>query len=399
MARDGRAPYDEVDMMIHRRRLTAAALSVLLLGSAARAKVSFTGYGSLLAPVDTHIKVRGPSAVLGGTPEGNLISRGFRLDAVGLFAATKVSEDVDFLVDLTFRNIGTTVGQTRVQYAYLDAALPWWQLRAKAGRVTLPFGYYNTRRFYPFQRVELSAPVFVNGILGLPIADAGAVLSRSFDLGNDWSFDARAYAVNGYGSVATSTGALRSPSLPGALAISGNLGAANNNKDIAFGGQAAVSRTGVGEGGVSYYRGAWDREGRRVLQLAGAHLLWTPEKFDILTEYLHIHATGDEGMAQSLGSKSWTTHGAFVTVSRPLFAVAGRPVTGWGHFENYHSSRVGGGPGREVIRSYSGGASALVNEHVSVKAEALYLFYAIPTSAQSIVLDGRLLQAAVVVTF
>lgn len=399
MARGDWAPYDEFDMMSLRRRAATAFVSVALLASAAGAKVAFTGYGSLLMPADSHFKVRGPAAVLGVTPEGNLISRGFRLDAVGLFATTKVSEDVDFLVDLTFRNIGTTVGQTRVQYAYLDAALPWWDLRAKAGRVTLPFGYYNTRRFYPFQRVEISAPVFVNAILGLPIADAGAVLSRSFDLGDGWLLDARAYAVNGYGSASTSTGALRSPSLPGALAISGNLGASNNNKDVAFGGQAAVSRTGRGEGGVSYYRGAWDREGRRVLQLAGAHLLWTPGRFDVLAEYLHIHATGDEGMALSLGSRSWATHGAFVTVSHPVASVAGREVTGWGHFENYHSGRVGGGPGHEVIRSYSGGLSSPVNEHVWLKAEALYLFYAIPTSAQSIVLDGRLLQAAVVVTF
>lgn len=380
------------------RPLTAAVLLASLCAPRAAAKVSFTGYGSLLMPVDSEFKIRGPAAVLGSTPEGNLISRGFRVDAVGLFATTKVSEDVDFLMDLTFRNIGTTVGQTRIQYAYLDAALPWWGLRAQAGRVTLPFNYYNSRRFYPFQRIEISAPVFVNGVLGLPIADAGAVLSRRFELDAGWALDARAYAVNGYGSVTTSTGALRNPSLPGALALSGNLGAGNNNKDVAVGGQLAASRAG-GEAGVSYYRGAWDREGRRMLQLAGAHLLWTPGRFDILAEYLHIHATGDEGMAQSLRSRSWATHGAFVTVSHPLGSVARREITGWLHFENYHSARVGGGPGREVVRSFSGGASAAVNEHVAVKAEALDLYYAIPTSGPSLILDGRLIQAAVVVTF
>lgn len=380
---------------------TAAALLLLaaLLPGPARAKVSFTGYGSLLMPADTELKIQAPPALLGATPEGNLVSRGFRLDAVGLFATTNVSEDVDFLVDLTFRNIGNTVGQTRIQYAYIDAALPWWELRAQAGRVTLPFNYYNTRRFYPFQRVEISAPVFVNGILGLPISDAGAVLSRRFELAGGWGVDARAYAVNGYGSVATSTGALRSPSLPGALALSGNLGSGNNNKDVAFGGQVALSRADDGEGGVSYYRGAWDREGRRVLQLAGAHLFWTPGELDLLAEYLHIHASGDEGMAQSLGSRTWVTHGAFVTASHPLFRVGARKLVGWGHFENYHSRRAGGGSGREVVRSYSGGVHMALNDHVSVKAEALHLYYAIPTATRSIVLEGRLLQAAVVVTF
>lgn len=380
------------------RRLALAAVAVLL-ASSARAKVAFTGYGNLVMSADTHFRIRGPSSVLGGTPEGNLISKGFRLDAVGLFATTKVGEDVDFLMDLTFRNIGSATGQTRIQYAYLDAALPWWDLRLQAGRVNLPFNYYNSRRFYPFQRVELSAPVFINGILGLPIADAGAVLARRFELDDGWGVDARAYAVNGYGSVTGSTGSLRNPSLPGGLALSGNLGSGNNNKDVAVGGQVAVSRAGDGEAGASYYRGAWDREGRRVLQLAGAHLYWTPGEFDLLAEYLHIHATGDEGMAQSLGSRSWVTHGAFVTASRPLFRAGDREVVGWGHFENYHTRRASGGSGREVIRSFSGGAHVALNENVALRAEALYLYYAIPTAAQSVVLDGRLIQASVVVTF
>ncbi|MCR4296150.1 MAG: hypothetical protein NUW21_11500, partial [Elusimicrobia bacterium] len=381
------------------RRTTAAVLLAAVLAPAARAKVAFTGYGHLLMPVDTHVKVRGPASVLGGTPEGNLISKGFRVDAVGLFATTKVSEDVDFLMDLTFRNIGPTVGQTRIQYAYLEAALPWWDLKMQAGRVNLPFNYYNTRRFYPFQRVELSAPVFVNGILGLPIADAGAVLARRFELDGGWGVDARAYAVNGYGSVSGSTASLRSPSLPGGLGLAGNLGSGNNNKDVAVGGQVAANRAGIGEVGASYYRGAWDREGRRVLQLAGAHALWTPGEFDLLAEYLHIHAGGDEGMAQSLGSTSWATHGVFLTASHPLFHVGEREVTGWGHFENYHSRRAGGGAGREVLRSYSGGAQLDVNDHVTLKAEALYLFYTVPTTAQAIILDGRVIQAAAVITF
>lgn len=381
------------------RRLLLGLAAAALLASPAGAKVAFTGYGSLIMPADTQIQVRGPAAVLGGTPEGNLVSRGFRLDAVGLFATTQVSEDVDFLMDLTFRNVGNTVGQTRIQYAYLDAALPWGGARLQAGRVNLPFNYYNSRRFYPFQRLEISAPIFVSGILGLPIADAGAVVTKRFELESGWGLDARAYAVNGYGSVAGSTGALRNPSLPGGLALSGNLGSGNNNKDIAFGGQLAFSRAGDGEVGASYYRGAWDQQNRRILQMAGAHVHWTPGEFDLLAEYLHLHATGDEGMAQSLRSTAWSTHGAFVTASHPLFTVGQRKVVGWGHFENYHTGRAGGGSGREVLRSYSGGAHMAVNDNVSVKAEALYLFYAIPTTTNSIILDGRVIQGAVVITF
>lgn len=381
------------------RLLASALLLTASISAPASAKVAFTGYGNFVMPADQHFKVRGPAAVLGTTPQGNLISKGFRLDAVGLFATTKVSEDADFLMDLTFRNIGNTVGQTRIQYAYLDTALPWWELRAQVGRVTIPFNYYNSRRFYPFQRVETSPPVFINAVLGLPIADAGVVLSRRFEAASGWGLDARAYAVNGYGSLGGSTTTLRSPSLPGGIALSGNLGASNNNKDIALGGQLAVSRAGDGEVGASYYRGAWDRESRGVLQLAGAHAHWSPGDFDLLAEYLHIHATGDEGMLQSVRSTSWATHGVFLTASHPLFRARESEVVGWGHFENYHTGRASGGPGKEVLRSYSGGLHYPINDAIAVKAEGIYLFYAIPTPTQSIIIDGRILQASLVITF
>jgi len=136
----------------HMRRFALAVAAVAFLAPAAGAKIAFTGYGNLVMPADSYIQVRAPASVLGGTPEGNLISKGFRLDAVGLFATTRVNDDVDFLVDLTFRNIGNTVGQTRIQYAYLDAALPWWEMRVQAGRVNLPFNYYNSRRPGRFDR-------------------------------------------------------------------------------------------------------------------------------------------------------------------------------------------------------------------------------------------------------
>lgn len=379
------------------QRPTLAVLAAALLQAVpAAAKVAFTGYGNLVVPLYQEFRIRGPASLVG--TEGNLISKGFRLDAAGLFATTRVGEESEFLMDLTFRNVGATVGQTRIQYAYLDSALPWQELRVQAGKVNIPFNYYNSRRFYPFQRVELNAPLFVNGILGLPIADTGLVLSRRFEFGNDWSFDARAYGVNGYGSLSGSSVALRNPSLPGGLALSGNLGAGNNNKDIAWGGQLAVGRDGVGEAGASYYRGAWDPQGRRVLQLAGAHLFCTPAGFDVLAEYLHIHADGDEGMLGVVGSREWSTHGAFLTVSRQLLELSGAPVHAWGHAENYMSRGQEGGP-REVLRSYSGGLRAVVSDNLMLKSEYVHLYYRIPTAPVSVVLDGYAAQGALVITF
>ncbi|MBI2362998.1 MAG: hypothetical protein HYV15_06420, partial [Elusimicrobia bacterium] len=108
------------------RALRAAAGAALLAAAApgAQAKVTFTGYGSFLQTVDGNFRVFAPPALLAGLPEGTQRSRGFSVDAVGLFAATPVGEDADFMMDLTYRGIAGTVRELRIQYAYLDAGLP-----------------------------------------------------------------------------------------------------------------------------------------------------------------------------------------------------------------------------------------------------------------------------------
>lgn len=374
-----------------------AALLITLLAAPAGAKVAFTGYGEVEATADSYIRIRGPAA-LPGLTEGNLIRKGFELDSAGIFASTKIGEDAEFLMDITYEDIGRTVDETRIQYAYLQGGLPWWGLRGQLGRVTIPFNFYNTRRFYPFQRVELSAPLYMGAVLGLPIADTGAVLSRRFELSDGWALNAQVYAINGYGH-SSSTAALRSPSVPGGVIMAGNLRPTNNNKDIATGGQLAFGREGDGEMGFSYYRGAWSPDDRGVLQMAGAHAHWTPGRFDVLAEYLHLHATRDEGMRQSLGSPNWATHGALLTVSRPVLRIGERELIGWGRAENYHTGRARGGPGREVLRTYSGGAAIALNEHLMLKGEGRHLYYTVPTNTQAIAIEGRIIRFSAVVTF
>ena len=242
------------------KRGVAALAAVAAAAAPAGAKVAFTGYGAFQFTPDANFRIYAPAALLAGTPEGTVRARGFSTDSVGLFAATPVGTDADFLMDVSYRGLGATVRELRVQYAYLDAALPWAGTRLQAGKVTLPFGYFNTRCFYPFQRVTLTPPLFQSAILGLPIADTGGIVSYHADV-DDLGFAFRFYGVNGYGSVPTSTASFRNPTLPGGLAISNNLGSSNNNRDVAVGGQAAMSGIGGWEYGVSYYRGAWDRSG------------------------------------------------------------------------------------------------------------------------------------------
>lgn len=383
------------------KRIAACAFmaAALLAGvRPAAAKVLFTGYASGMFNLDTNARIYGPPSILGATPQGTLRARGFSLDSVGLFATTKVGEDSDFLGDFAYRQIGSTVKDLRIQYAYLDTGLAW-QVRLQAGKVTLPLGYYNTRRFYPFQRPEITAPIFQSGILGLPIASAGGVLSRRFESGDD-GLDVRVFGVNGYGNVPGSTATFRSASIPGGLAVSNNLGAANNNRDIAVGAQVALNRARVGEVGTSYYHGAWDPSGERLFQLAGAHLHWTPGKADILGEYVHLDVTGDEGMLKSVGSTHWLTNGGFVTVSHPLPSVGGKDLVGYARGELYASGATNGLGGHELLRSAATGAAWHLNDSITWKGEYLWLDYRIPmASLPSVTLIGYVAQLGLVVTF
>ncbi len=380
-------------------RLLSALLAAAALSAPAAAKVAFTGYGSFTFTPEGTFQIYGPASVIGTLPEGPTRIRAFALDSVGLFATTKVGEDSDFLMDLNFRSIGATVGELRVQYAYLDTGLPW-EARLKAGKVTLPLGYLNTRRFYPFQRVELSPPTFVSGILGLPIADIGGIVSRRFPAG-DYGLDMKVFGVNGYGSIPGSTGTFRSAGTPGGLGIARNLGSANNNRDLAVGGQLALNKGGTDdELGASYYRGAWDPSGDRLLQIAMAHLHLTPEKFDILAEYLHMNVTGDEGMFKSFGRPDWHTDGGFLDVSRPVGSVAGKPLLGYGRGEAYFSGANDGSGGHEIMRVLAGGLNLRVNESIVWKGELLWLEYRVPlAAAKSVVLAGHTAQLGLVITF
>lgn len=375
----------------------AVALGLAACPAAAGRRVQLTGYADARAiPYARH--QGGPVAAF-PEPDEHFLDRGFRLDAVGLFAASQLDDDACFLMDLTFRDVGTGVGETRVQYAYLDAALPWGGLRARAGKITIPFNHYSDHRFYPFQRVGLSPPFALSYALGLPMADAGAELSRELELGG-WRLEPELYAVNGYGHSPGSTATLRGPLLSQGLGLRRNLRAGNNNKDVALGGRLTLSREGAGQAGASYYRGAWDPDGRRLLQLAGAHLLLERAGLNLLAEYLYIRADGDEGMRASFGSTSWHGHGVLVTVSRPLLTLRGREVVGHARGESYASGRVGGGPGKETLRSAAAGLTSAVSEAVTLKAEYYWVRYALPvTGAASIDAAGRALQTALVVTF
>src|SRR6185295_7019262 len=195
--------------------LIAALILIGAVPQSGWSKVAFTGYANVNFTPYSNFVIKGPASVLapgGFTSGSHLRSAGFNTDSVGLFATTKIDEDTTFSADITYRTLGNAPAQTRIQYAYLETGLPG-DVRLQAGRMLLPFGYYNSHNFYAFQRVPLSAPFFQSSILGLPIADNGAMLTRLFDIGPLLA-RVQVYGVNGYGSVPTSTSSFRNANLP-----------------------------------------------------------------------------------------------------------------------------------------------------------------------------------------
>lgn len=358
-----------------------AALSVFSVD--ASAKVLFTGYGEMRLNAYTPFRVYGDpaaTAALGVRDPAQHHSRGFTFDNLGLFATTSVAERMDFKVDFTYRQLGNTVGQVRVQYAYLEHALAD-DFSYRAGKILLPFNYFNRKRFYPFQRVELQAPFFLNSILGLPIASIGVEGEKRFDLGGS-RLDLDLYAVNGYGANPAAPNIFRSATVPGSsLSIANNLGANNNNANISLGARARLADLGGtgSEAGVSYFGGAWDTGGTKYFQMFGAHGLAILGKWEALLELLHLDVAGDAGFAASLADTHWMTDGYLFTLSR-AGTVGGMPLSPYIATEGYRSVGHNGRGSQEKLQAYRTGVQLKPLEPVALKAEYGYLAYRLPLS-------------------
>lgn len=389
--------------MSRRTQTTLAAFFLAAFPAAAAAKVTFTGYGDLRYNAGANITLEGPTATLsklGVAPE-HASSRGFNANAIGLFATTQIQEDLQFLSDITFRSIGNTVGQLQVQYAYLDWT-PRSDSRVRAGRVTLPFGFFNENRFYAFQRYQVTAPVFQSAILGLPIADWGVTGAQTFHLSKA-NLEAVAYVVNGYGNATAQKAQLRSASIPGGISLSNNLAATDNNHKPALGGRLSLRDIGGKnlDTGVSYYWGDWDASGLEPMYMVDAHLHAAAAGFDLLFEALHIGVRGDHGFSQSIGSTDWSTDGGFATLSYDRINVAGAQLAPYVQYESYRSRPNNGDATREILEAGTVGAALKLSPQLMLKAEYLHLGYLLPDVATggSTSLRADQTQLAAVVTF
>lgn len=377
------------DVRAARPVLLPILLALLAAVPPAGAKVVFTGYADFRVTPESTVGFVLPPGLAPGLAVGSsrIETRTATLDSLGLFAATSLNENSEFLFDATYRDIGYATRTIRLQYAYYRRSIGE-HLVVRAGKLTLPFGYVNERRFYSFQQPSVTAPVFLSGILGLPIADLGVSAEQALPAG-PVSVRVAGFAVNGYGPVPGSRTSFRSLALPGGLTIANNLGTTDANKKPAGGGRVRILHEGApdAEVGGSFYAGHWDAAGRRLLRMTNGHAYaaWGP--VDALAEYLNLLVGDDAGFAASLGGPNWRTDGGFVMLRARELTLGDRALTPWARVEDYRS-RSAGHPARESMRGYAGGVAWDVEPGVTVKAEANQLRYAVPyPSAGLIKLD------------
>jgi hypothetical protein len=366
----------------------SGAVLAALCAAPAGAKVIFTGYGDFRVTPQSVYQVDGPPSVLNdfGIGAGKVESRGASVNALGLFATTDINDQTRLMMDVTYEGIGADVKTLTIQYGFVEYSD--YGFTARLGKITLPFGYYNQNRFYPFQHASITAPTFQSDILGLPIADIGATVGRPFELGGGVTLTADVYGVNGFGPQSGSSTTFRtagvlfgalSPNNAGSV-VANNVSGMDVNHRIAFGGRLQLSHASLPDSsvGVSYYHDDWDPTGLKPFQMGNAHVHVVLAGFDFLTEYLMLNVKGDAGMEPNFGSPDWRTDGFFSELDYGKIFLWKKQVTPWVRYEDYMSRSIEGGGGRERLTDASCGASIQLTNGLIAKVQATDLYYRLP---------------------
>ncbi len=371
---------------------------MLLVGPPASAKVIFTGYADIRVAPQTTARVSGTDSLLAslGVVNRRSESRAFTMDSMGIFAAAPVSDNVDFLVDFTYKKVGAKVEETRIQYAYLDYHPELLQF--KAGRITLPIGLYNEHYFYPFQRYAATPPIFQSAIIGLPIADHGAMVTKTLDVGLVDLYGA-AFVVNGYGPSKSSTDTFRAGlGATDALLIANNLSHTNVNRNFAYGGNVGLS---FFEGknvkvGVSSYDGKWNASNDDNFLMRNAYVSAEVGPVKLLGEILHTETDNDKGVTGFFGARDWKSSGGFVEGVYRVLKTEWNEVALFAGTERTTAHAMGSGAnGEERLLDHKGGVFWRLNTNVALKSEFNYLDYTLPIQSGGSAQDIRILQRQV----
>ena len=311
---------------------------LVLAASALRAqdeRFQISGYGNV-----HYMDHDGLPRLVGVKDPNNLF---FQLREFSLFMDFNVTDELLVSTELEAGDNGTVY---TANYAYLDYR-PRENLNFRIGKILVPFLSYNENKpnykqylmSQPFTAWQL-APV--NGtplvVHGFGWSDAGAMVGWFHEFEGHGILDVKASVINGIGSdsnvlddntIQLDAGAMTPTVRPrdGLIGNRLNNNLRDNNNDLASTLKVSfATEEWPLDFGLSWYRGAWDPDGRQDLNIWGAHLNYLDEFWTLKGEFAYatvdqqaginvVTAPGPAGLNTSTGDynmRSWFLEGSIV---------------------------------------------------------------------------------------
>jgi hypothetical protein len=259
--------------------------------------------------------------------ETNGISEGqqFQARRLSIFMSATISERVKFLSEIEFEDGGKEIG---IEFAAIDVEFnPLFNLRA--GIIVNPIGAFNQNHDGPKWEFT-DRPVSATQMLPDTFSNAGAGLFGKKYV-NDWMFGYEAYLSGNFDNSIIDNPENKT-FLPAAKLNPERFEEINSGIPL-FTGKLAVRNNKVGELGISYMNGVYNKfqdegmildEKRRVKVFALDFNTTIPKtKTFITTEWAWISVDVPETYSQQYGDKQY---GGFMDIIQPILT---RPMLGW----------------------------------------------------------------------
>ncbi len=288
--------------------VTMTLLNILLLATATvgygQQKLHISGYGNV-----HFMDHDGVADFLGQPP---LDDGFFQIREFSLFFDFAITDAIIASIELEAGNNGHDFTSN---YAYVDIQA-MENLSFRVGKILVPFLSYNENK-PNFKQTLMSQPFTawnlapVNGVAikfhGFGWSDAGFVASWNNSLGDFGILDLKATVINGLGSdsnvlddntVQLNDGMMLPVVRPrdGLIQNEENNELRDNNNNKATVVKATFKSMNFPlDLGVSWYRGAWDPESKKNLQMLGIHLNWLAKNATLKGEYVKADVEQDAG--------------------------------------------------------------------------------------------------------
>lgn len=252
------------------------------------------------------------------TEEGISDGLSFQARRLTLFMAASISERIKFLSEIEFEDGGREI---EIEFAAMDVAFHPL-LNFRGGIVMNPIGAFNENHDGPKWEFVERPDVAVN-LLAATLSSAGFGVYGKTNLDN-WIFGYEAYLTNGLNSKIISNEENKT-FLPAAKEDP-NRFMENTSGEAMFTGKLAVKNRNIGELGVSYMGGTYNKyedDGEEIEKKAGFHAFaidWntTLNKTGtyIVGEAAWIHIETPDTYTQQYGNKQF---GVFMDVVQPIY--------------------------------------------------------------------------------